>query len=149
MAHPTTATLTQLSAIVRFMAMRVAAESTLRAAAALAGIPNHYRVQAECAANLAGMRLHRIYGQATPDDAIALRDDLEAIARKIVDPLIAVIGDEAAQNFNGIDLKLFTDQLIGALDGNATTVLSQAAFDLSESRADTIADGRRAFQRAE
>lgn len=149
MSHPTTKTLTQASVLIRFLAMRVAAETTLRAASQLAGIPDHYRVQAECAAKLAGMRMHRIYGQPQPEDAIALRDDLEAIARKIVDPLIAVIGTEAAQHFNGIDQKLFTDQLLGALDGNATSALSAAAFDLEESRAETIADGRRAFQRAE
>lgn len=149
MSNPTTKTLTQASALVRFLAMRVAAETTLRAASQLAGIPDHYRVQAECAAKLAGFRLHRIYGQPQPEDAIAIRDDLEIIARKIVDPLIAIIGTEAAQHFNGIDQKLFTDQLLGALDGNASHALDEAARELTESRADTIADGRRAFQRAE
>jgi hypothetical protein len=97
--------------------------------------------RAECAHKLLALRLTCIVGAADASDARALIDDIEAICAA-VDPLIAAIGDYAAENFHGIDLKLFRDQLRGALEGNATYELECAAERLAEEAAEIAADPR-------
>ena len=61
----------------------------------------------------------RIVGEPDMADARALIDDLDTIC-SIVDPVVAAIGHYAETNFGRLDQSLFTDQLHGALDGNAT-----------------------------
>lgn len=69
------------------------------------------------------LRLHRVAGsEMSKGDAQALVADLLDIAR-LVDPVILSIGNYAAQFLPGLDLELFTDQLRGALEGNATNTL--------------------------
>lgn len=130
------------ASLMRFVELRCEAEALLRRAAALPQLPTHYRAQAVAAANLAGLHLHRGYGAATADDARAIRDDLEDVALRIVDPLVAAIGAEANDILGGIDESLFHDQLFGALDGNALYVLDRAADALEEARREFAADPR-------
>jgi hypothetical protein len=68
----------------------------------------------------------RIVGEPHIGDAHNLIDDLLAIAA-IVDPLIAAYGEYARSHFGRIDQSLFADQLLGALLGNATFAVEQAA----------------------
>ena len=80
-------------------------------------------------------------------DFLALRDDVEAIARK-VDPLIAAIGAEAADASHAIQDELFEGQLSGALDGNATHNLGEAAAQVREDRFESRVGRQRAFGQA-
>ena len=85
---------------------------------------------------LLSLKMTRIVGIPDEHDAANLRADLEALWN-IVDPVIAAIGDYAGACF-GIDQdkikEHFTDQLRGALEGNATFVLEQAAERAIEDR---------------
>jgi hypothetical protein len=81
----------------------------------------------------AGITPARIVGEADAADALALRDDLDLIWQR-VDRLIEAYGDYAASHFNGIDTGLFKDQLRGALEGNATFELEEAAGRLRAAR---------------
>jgi hypothetical protein len=79
---------------------------------------------------LQGLQMTRIAGNyPSPADAQNLNDDLEVIWG-IVDPIITAIGAYAAEHLPGVtdvDVKRhFVDQLRGALEGNATFVLSEA-----------------------
>ena len=80
-------------------------------------------------------------------DFLALRDDLEAIAARI-DPLITAIGVEGAGASHAIEIALFEAQLSGALDGNATFNLGEAAARLREDRFDSGAERRATFEQA-
>lgn len=125
---------TSAAAVIQFTALRVQAEALLRKAAALEGLPALLKAQATAAAGLAGTRLHQVHGQAGTDDARAIVGDLEALCT-IVDPLISQIGRTAASEFHGIDRDLFKDQLLGALQGNATHTIERAAEIAAEDRA--------------
>jgi hypothetical protein len=92
-------------------------------------------------ARLAGFRPTRIVGEPDTNDALGLVDDLDTICA-IVDPIIAAIGDYAAENFHGIDRALFRDQLRAALDGNATFDIEAAGRTAMVSRADAEAEIR-------
>jgi len=92
-------------------------------------------------ARLAGFRPTRIVGEPDMDDAHGLIDDLDIICG-IVDPIIAAIGDYAAENFYGVDRELFRDQLRGALDGNATFDIESAARTALVNRAGAEAETR-------
>src|SRR5690606_34625842 len=85
---------------------------------------------------------HQVYGQPDKSDAYALADDLEAMWR-IFDPLIEAYGEYVQSNF-GISehdvIDCFRDQLRGALEGNATFILTSAGDDIEQSRLDTEAD---------
>ncbi len=85
------------------------------------------------------LRLHRVAGmEMSKSDAQAMVADLLDIAR-LMDPVILSIGNYAAQFLPGIDLELFTDQLRGALEGNATheicATFEKRVEDLTEARA--------------
>lgn len=116
------------AAIAHFTHLRCAAEAILRRAANISGLPDLHRQQGLAAAKLAGMRLHRIQGEAGADDFAALSDDLTTLW-EAVDPLIDAVGAEAAAGSAEIDRDLFRDQLRGALEGNATYALQRAAED--------------------
>jgi hypothetical protein len=76
-------------------------------------------------------------GRPNKREAELLVNDLLDIAR-IVDTALLAIGTEARDHFgNDVDLEPFADQLLGALDGNATYSISQAAEKVdSESNAE-------------
>ncbi len=133
--------------LARFVAARLEAHRIMQAAGKLEGLPALCRAQADAVAGLAGLKLHRIIGEADEADFLALRDDVEAIAAK-VDPLIAAIGSEAAGASHAIEAELFEAQLSGALDGNATFNLSEAATRVREDRLDSRAEQSRAFEQA-
>lgn len=135
------------AALARFVAARLEAHRIMQAAGRLEGLPALCRAQADAVAGLAGLKLHRIIGEADEADFLALRDDVEAIAAK-VDPLIAAIGSEAAGASHAIEAALFEAQLSGALDGNATFNLGEAAALVREDRLDSRADRCRAFGQA-
>jgi hypothetical protein len=130
------------ASLARFAALRCDAEKLLRQAAGLPQLPDHYRAQALAAANLAGLRLHRGFGAPTAEDARAIRDDLEDVAVRVVDPLVAAMGAEADDLIGGIDRSLFDDQLFSAIDGNALHALDCAADRLDEERREQEADPR-------
>lgn len=121
------------AAIIRYVDLRLKAYELLQQAAKLPGLPAVCKAQASAAAGLAGITFHRITIYPDAADANAVRTDLLAIAR-IVDPLIEAIGDQLAANFNGIDLQLFKDQVLGALEGNATHACDEAADAAREAR---------------
>lgn len=83
----------------------------------------------EAARKLLNLRMTRITGNCSDkSDADSLRDDLEALWT-ILDPMILAVGQYASAHFriSAADLKsCFTDQVRGALEGNATFVLEQA-----------------------
>ena len=69
------------------------------------------------------LRLHRIAGsEMNKSDAQALVSDLLDIAR-VIDPVILAIGNYATSFLPDLDVTQFTDQLRGALEGNATFTL--------------------------
>lgn len=116
----------------RFTALRLEAERLLTEASRLPGLPAHYTAQAVAASRLCGTRLARIPLEPTGADALAVRGDIEHIAKRIVDPLIEAIGEHASENFPSVDLDHFKEQLFSALDGNATFALEQAAENAGE-----------------
>lgn len=127
-----------VAAIRQFADLRIRAYELLIEASKVPGLPLLYVKQAEAAAGIAGIALHRVHGQATRDDALALIADLEVIARK-VDPLIAAIGDVAFEEFRVND-RQFQDVLANALHDTAIDELSTAAqraeADAEEDRGD-------------
>lgn len=131
-------------ALARFTELRLQAHALLCEAALIEGIPGHYREQARSAANLSGLELHRVVGEATMADAENYIAELEVIARRVADPLIEAIGREAQSDFHGIDLSLFQNQLLSALQGNATYEIENAASERPD-----VADLRRGLQAAE
>ncbi|HWL06763.1 MAG TPA: hypothetical protein VNQ99_17805 [Xanthobacteraceae bacterium] len=89
----------------------------------------HQRALAECIQKLAGLDLHRIGLPAEAWEGEKITSNLYGIA-VAVDPLIKAIGDEAASSFNipaGELARNFEDQVLGALDGNATHTVVEAA----------------------
>lgn len=110
----------------RFNELRLAAHHLLSQAAQLPGLGDVQRTQADAGAALAGLDLHHIHGQAGSDDAIAMRSDLEALARKI-DPLIAAIGAEAGGEFYNVDQSQFRDVLTNAIHDGAGDELGRIA----------------------
>ena len=143
--RPYPATTTGAS-LARFHDLRVQASALLVEASRLPALPLLYVSQAEAAAGIAGIELHRVHGQGGAEDALALRDDVEVLIRK-VDPLIAAVGAEAVENFR-LDPDLFAGRLENALD-DATAALSEAAADSRDSQEDTEAEHAREFERAE
>lgn len=137
------------AALLKFVHLRLHAAELMAEAAKLPGIPALYRQQALSAAYLCGTNMHTVRGQASELDATQLARELLDLSRRCVDPLVAAIGDEAAENFHNVDPALFKDQLLGAVEGNATEVIEAAGRDLTESWLETVAEKRREFQRAE
>ena len=76
-------------------------------------------------------------GEADMSDAKSLVTDLLDIAR-IIDLVIAAIGEYADSHIGRIDQKLFTDQLLGALQGNATFEIMTLAQEREDARHDDL-----------
>lgn len=73
-----------------------------------------------------------------PGEIRALEDDLLTLARH-VDGLIASYGQYLAAHASGkVDQSVFTDQLRGALDGNATFEISEVADRLREDMLEAV-----------
>jgi hypothetical protein len=90
---------------------------------------------------LLGLRMTRLWGEATKSDAQSVVRDLLDIAR-IVDTAILEIGREAKAHIgHDVDLSLFADQLLGALEGNATFTLCAAIEAREEEIEAAIGDG--------
>lgn len=81
--------------------------------------------QADAVVGLAD-KLHRIVGDADSADFLALRDDLEAVA-KATDGLILAIGNHAIENSHVVDRALFIDVVTNAIDGQAGYELTAAS----------------------
>jgi hypothetical protein len=95
---------------------------------------------------LLNLRLTRIAGNyADADDAKNLNQDLDAIC-DIIDPVILAIGEYAKEHFSGISQKdielFFTDQLKGAIEGNADFTITSAASEQHEQMMDDAFLGR-------
>lgn len=83
---------------------------------------------------LCGLQMTRLWGEGDKSDAQSLTRDLLDIAR-IVDAALYEIGREAKAHFgHDVDLTLFTDQMLGAIEGNATHTICAAV----ENREDEI-----------
>lgn len=117
----------------QFMQLRLQAEGLLRQAEKL-DVADHFKAQAKAAANLAGVQFSQVAGMADRADAENLADDLVAVAN-IIDPLVEAIGDEAYRHLPiaDDDRQCFRDQLLGALEGNATYLVTEAGRELEES----------------
>ena len=86
----------------------------------------------DAARKLLSLRMTRIVGQPDKTDADNLRSDLEALWT-ILDPVILAVGEFARENLPINDKAVkeyFTDQLRGALEGNATFALDEAGNEL-------------------
>lgn len=90
-------------------------------------LPEIERQRMICMANFVGMTLHRVVGAPSPDDAKAMADDLRAFADRVADPFVRTLGEIAVSDLGMSDgnLKLFTDPLFTALDGNALYALEE------------------------
>lgn len=116
--------------------------------AATSDAPPH-PVRAACltaAVKLVSLIPTRIVGFPDMADARGVIDDLDAVCA-IVDPLIKAIGEYAEQHFGSLDQSLFTDQVLGALDGNATFEIEQAARRLLADRHDGAIERAAEFRR--
>jgi hypothetical protein len=126
--------MTTLAPHLEFVRTRLDCASALRGAMKLHGISDLDKAHAEALHSLSMLKLHKIVGQPDAADLLAVRDDLIQIAG-IVDKLILAVGDEAASASNKVDLTLFEDQVIGAVDGNAAYSLTEAAEEIKEALA--------------
>ena len=80
----------------------------------------------EAGKQLLNMRAHHIVGEPDRHDAEELVACLRRLA-EIIDPVVAAIGSYASHHFGWVDQRLFTDQLLNALDGDATFAIEKAA----------------------
>jgi hypothetical protein len=76
--------------------------------------------------HLLNMRAHHIVGEPDRHDAEELVACLRQLAA-IIDPVVAAIGSYANHHFGWVDQRLFKDQLLNALEGDATFVIQEAA----------------------
>lgn len=119
-----------------FAALMSAAASLLEQAVGVAGIHSLRGQHALACANLAKIKMHEVRGEAEGDDFRALHGNMTDMARAI-DPLIEMIGEEAADNATRIfDRELFKETLFGAIDGNALYELTNAADNADEDAAE-------------
>ncbi len=90
---------------------------------------------------LCALQMTRLWGEGDKSDAQSLTRDLLDIAR-IVDAALHEIGREARAHLGSdVDLTLFTDQLLGALEGNATYTICAAVEARNEEIEAEIGDG--------
>ena len=80
----------------------------------------------EAGKQLLNMRAPHIVGGPDRHDAEELVVCLRRLAA-IIDPVVAAIGSYASHHFGWVDQRLFTNQLLNALEGDATFVIEQAA----------------------
>lgn len=122
----------------------------------LAGLPTRPVSPLDAEVRKAGrkfmaLRMTRVIGEPDKADADNLISDLEALWQ-IMDPLILAVG-KYAQSTLGISgetvAQCFTDQVRGALEGNATFEIEHAAKVRIEAHEDTVADHARGLQAAE
>ena len=86
----------------------------------------------------AGMIPTRIPLEPRPSEIEAVNDDLLIIA-KHVDAYLQAVGAYVAANTPGyFDQSLFKDQLIGAIEGNATYAIEEVAHCLREEMQEAI-----------
>lgn len=81
------------------------------------------------ARQLLNLKMSSIVGMADEDDAANLRSDLESVTA-VFKELLAVFGEVAAENFNGIDKEDFTPAWVD----DAIYSLTQAAEEITEAR---------------
>ena len=93
-----------------------------------------------CGRKLLTLQMTRLVGEPDKGDAQDLTRDLLDIGR-MVDEMILAIGRHAQSHFGrAVDLKQFTDQLRGALEGNATFTICEAVEIMDEERAEANSD---------
>ena len=121
---------------IQFDDLMATAVTALNQAVALAGIHSLSGQHALACANLAKIKMHAIGSYAEGDDFRALHGNMTDVARAI-DPLIEMIGEEAADNATRIfDRDVFEETLFNAIDGNALYELTNAADNADEDAAD-------------
>jgi len=95
----------------------------------IVALPNdpNTRAHALALATLAGIKFHVVNtNSADAHDALAIRDDIETLA-KIIDPLLASIGFQLQVHFGGVDQSNFKNVLLDAVTGNATYEATKCA----------------------
>lgn len=95
----------------------------------------------EAGLKLACLLPHTIVGEPDMADARGLLSDLDALIA-IIDPVIAAIGHYAESHLGSLDQSLFTDQVLGALDGNATFAIEDVVRKRMEDYGEIAADPR-------
>lgn len=95
--------------------------------------------QARLVTRMAGVTFHRVFGEATPDDADALLNDL-LVAAGWFDEFIEAYGRYCKSELPDVALRDFEKQVVGALEGNATYQIEQARDKLIETRDEEFAD---------
>jgi hypothetical protein len=113
-----------------FTRSRLDCATIMRGALKAHGISDLDKAHANALHSLSMIKLHKIVGQPDAADLLAVRDDLVDVA-KIIDKLVLAMGQAAAESSHKIDLDYFTDRVIGAVDGEATSVLNDAANEIS------------------
>lgn len=121
---------------IQFDDLMATAVTALNQAVALAGIHSLRGQHALACVNLAKIKMHNIGSYAEGDDFRALHGNMTDMARAI-DPLIEMIGEEAADNATRIfDREVFKETLFNAIDGNALYELKNAADNADEDAAE-------------
>jgi hypothetical protein len=113
-----------------FTRSRLDCATIMRGALKAHGISDLDKAHANALHSLSMLKLHKIAGQPDAADLLAVRDDLIEVA-KIIDKLVLAMGQAAAESSHKIDLDYFTDRVFGAVDGEATSVLNDAANEIS------------------
>jgi len=117
-----------------FSRLMLEAMFSLQQAAKLPGLTDVERAQARAAAQLASLHFHKIHiMNPTHADARAVRSDLEHVAAAI-DPLIWNVGEELRQNFHGVEVASFENQILGGLENSAIPECDQAEARAIEER---------------
>jgi hypothetical protein len=88
--------------------------------------PSLNAVFVEAGKQFLNMRAPHIVGEPDRHDAEELIACLRRLAA-IIDPVVSAIGSYASHHFGWVDQRLFKDQLLNALEGDATFVIEQAA----------------------
>ena len=126
----------------QFDDLMASASVILNQAVALAGIHSLRGQHALACANLAKIKMHCIGSYADGDDFRALHGNMTDMTRAI-DPLIEMIGEEAADNATRIfDQEVFKETLFNAIDGNALYELRNAAENADEDAAENDENDR-------
>lgn len=101
----------------------------------------------EAGRKLASLHMTEIRGAGDAHDAANLNDDIDQVC-KIVDGLILEIGKYAQEHIGPVDLGLFTEQLAGALQGNATFEIESVGKQASDWMDHSDRHFRRTFAQA-
>jgi hypothetical protein len=88
-------------------------------------------IHLQLVSSLASTPVPRLPINTAPDDIRDVTSYLLAVARHC-DEWLKVVGNELCRNGASVDMRIFTDQFVGAIDGNATYDIESAALAMEE-----------------